>query len=367
MTQSLTRRQAVALGLAVVAAAVLAVVGLVRIGAKQGVWADTFDVTVGFPEAHDINPGTAVRVRGVEAGQVVGVDYPAADAPDAVVTLRLRLDAKFADRLYADASAQVHSTSLLGARVIAVTPGTPAAGPLADGRLKATSTPDLAQAAAKIGAAADEAAALVKEARTSNGTVAKLVRDDDVYQDLKGLVKDSRTQVNKLDAFVTDGRDTLRSIKRGTDAIALMPVIRGYIPEDAASLMVRPAFVSKSHFYNVVDLFEPGTAFLTDVGKGHLQAEVRRLKELTNDDADVVVASLSDPADPAVPAATAPDVTQKRAAAVVQFFKDQGAHKMGWWTRRKLSAVGLGTGPHPVPPGQPTPPGYVQIVVLTPP
>ena len=141
-----------------------------------------------------MRPGTAVRIRGVNAGQVVAVDYPATDGPDAVVTLRLKLDARFADRLYADATARLHSTGLISAKVVAIDPGTPAAGPLVDGELTATESPDLAAAAAKFGAAAEEAEMLLREARTGNGSFARLVRDDDLYQELKGLTRDTRTR-----------------------------------------------------------------------------------------------------------------------------------------------------------------------------
>jgi ABC-type transporter Mla subunit MlaD len=73
VTQSLSRAQAVVLGLVVVAALALGGYGVARVADKQGLWADTVELTAGFPEAHDITPGTPVRVRGVDAGQVVAV------------------------------------------------------------------------------------------------------------------------------------------------------------------------------------------------------------------------------------------------------------------------------------------------------
>src|SRR3954447_16861237 len=136
VSHSLSRWQSVVLGLAVVAALALGGYGLARIASKQGLWADTFDVTVGFPEAHDVTPGTPVRVRGVEAGKVVSIDYPADDKPGSEVILRLEMNAKYRSRLYADATAQIVSSGLLGSKVIAVSPGNPDKGPLADGRLR---------------------------------------------------------------------------------------------------------------------------------------------------------------------------------------------------------------------------------------
>src|SRR5262245_29173968 len=91
VSQGLGRWQAAVLGLVVLAALSVGGYGLARIAHRQGVWAETVEATVGFPEAHDVNPGTPVRVRGVEAGQVVAVEYPPGDGPGALVKLRLRL------------------------------------------------------------------------------------------------------------------------------------------------------------------------------------------------------------------------------------------------------------------------------------
>jgi ABC-type transporter Mla subunit MlaD len=113
------------LGLVVIAALALGGYGIARIADKQGLWADTVELTAGFPEAHDITPGTPVRIRGVDAGQVIAVEYPDHDGPDAEVTVRMRVQAKYASRIYADASAQVHNSGLLGSKVISIQPGDP--------------------------------------------------------------------------------------------------------------------------------------------------------------------------------------------------------------------------------------------------
>ena len=342
MQQTLPRPQALALGATLLVALGLAAFGLSQIGSRQGLFADTFEVCVGFPEVHDIRPGTGVRLRGVEAGQVTAVEYPAGDGPDAAVTVRMSLDSRFRERLFADASAEVHATSLLGAKVIAVSPGSPAAGPFAGGPLRATVAPDLAQAARKLGDAADEARLLIHEARSGPGTVGRLIRDDDLYADFKGLVADSRGQVQKLDGFVSDGRDTLKSIKKSSDALSSLPLIRGYVPEDARALLTRPDWAREAHTYAARDLFEPGSAILTESGQQHATAEANWLKSLTNDDAELVVAATADPADGSVTPAAAEALTRARAEAVVKFLKGARAHRLGWVSSRKFTALGLG-------------------------
>ncbi len=365
MSQGLSRRQAALLGLVVLVTLALAAGSLWRIGSHQGLFAPTFDVSVGFAEVHDVAPGTAVRIRGVNAGQVVAIDYPAGDGPGAVVTLRLKLDAKYADRLYADASASLHSTGLLSAKVVAVNPGTPATGPLTERQLRATESPDLGASAAKFGAAADEAALLLREVRTGNGTLARLVRDDELYQDLKGLAKDSRREVANVTQFVEDGRATLKSVRQGTDAIAKMPLIRSYV-EDPVALIVRPASRREAMTYNADDLFEPGTAILTDGGKAHLDAAAAWLSRLTNDKAEVVVVAFFDPAGKSQTPASAVELTRQQAEVALAHLKSHGVHKLGWVTRRKMTALGLGVTPPPLPEKEPLPPSCLQVLVFTP-
>lgn len=380
MTQSLTRRQALALGLAVLLAVILGAGGLAAIAARDGFWKETTEVTVGFTEAHDVTPGTPVRIRGVEAGQVVAVEYPDQDGLDARVTVRMKLHAEYASRLYGDATAQVHATGLLGGKVIAIRPGTPAAGPLPHGQLRAEETADLARVAADAAAAAEEARELLREIRTANGTLGKLLRDDELYQELKGLARDSRQMVKRADQavdtvegeaanvkqFVQDGRDTLRSVKQGTDALQKLPIVRSYI-EDAAATLVRPTHRKDGYTYNTQDLFEPGTAILTEAGKIHLETVVGWLKDANHSpDADVVISAFCDPKDPGQTSASANELTRKQAETVEEYLRNRGVHKIGWVSRRKITTVGLGFGPSPVPATVTLPPSYVQVLLFTP-
>ena len=365
MSQGLSRPQAALLGLVVLVTLAVASASLWRIGAHQGLFAETFDASVGFAEVHDVAAGTAVRVRGVNAGQVVAIDYPDHDGPGAVVTLRLKLDRRYADRLYADASATLHSTGLLSAKVVSVNPGTPAAGPLVGGRLKAAESPDLAAAAAKFGATADEATLLLRDIRTGDGSLAKLVRDDALYRDLQGLAKDSRREVGNVTQFVEDGRATMRSMQKGTDAISKLPIIRSYV-EDPAALLVRPDQRREAVAYNTADLFEPDSAILTDGGKGHLDAVAGWLAHPPGDKSEVVVTAVYDPAGKTQTAQSAAELTRKQAEAALDYLKSHGVHKTGWFSRRKMTALGLGASAPPVPEKEPLPPSCLQVLVFTP-
>ena len=134
--------------------------------------------------------------------------------------------------------------------------------------------PDLADAAAKLRDTAAEAELLLREIRQSNGTWNKLLKDDDLYRDLKGLAADARVFLKHADGavvaveaelpnvrgFVRDGQDTMRSIRGNADALQRMPIIRGYV-ENAAALLVRPAHRREAMPFRSDDLFPPGRPF----------------------------------------------------------------------------------------------------------
>ncbi len=140
------------LGLVVTAALALGGYGIARIADKQGLWSDTVESHWGFPEAHDITRGTPVRIRGVDAGEVVAVEYPDHDGPGAEVTVRMRVHRRStrAASTRTPASAQVHNSGLLGSKVISIQPGDPKKGELADSRVKGVKPFDMNEAVAEV-------------------------------------------------------------------------------------------------------------------------------------------------------------------------------------------------------------------------
>ncbi|QEG25476.1 mce related protein [Gemmata obscuriglobus] len=392
MSQSLSRRQAVALGLVVLVALTLGGYGITCIADKQGVWADTVELTAGFPEAHDITPGTPVRLRGVDAGQVVAVEYPDHDGPGAEVTVRMKIQARYASRLYADADAQVHGTGLLGSKVISVRPGDPTKGVLAGGRLRGVKPFQIEEAVAEVrdlakeakGTAAEvkqlaaesretvaAAKSFIKGVEDSNGTLAKLVSDDALYEDARGTLATLRkvlvgmeAEMGNLNGFVSDGRDTLRSVRQGADALSKMPIVRSYV-EDSVALLVRPTMNRHQALFQSKDIFEPGTATLTPEGRRHMDGVADWLNQNRVAGSEVIVAAFHDPRDKHIVPAVALELTRKQAEVVAEHLKSAGATKLGTFSRRKVTPLGMGTGLSPAEPA-PDAPSNVQILTFTP-
>ena len=380
MKHTLSRSQAIVLGLVVVVAVALGGLGLARIADKQGLWAETIELSAGFSEAHDVEPGTPVRIRGVDAGEVVAVEYPDHDGPGSEVNVRMRLNGRFANRVYSDATAQVHGSGMLGGRVIAINPGTPASGPLAGGRLRGVKAFDVNEAVADAKKTADEVRALaaetkglVKEIRDSNGTLMKFIRDDDLHGDVKSLIaKTDRAvdglekQVNGLSGFVRDGRETLRSVKQGTDALGKLPIVRGYV-ENSTELMVRPNHDVKSWYFEPSTIFDPyRRTELTDHGRVALNHVANEMKANGHKNAEIVVVAFCDPADTTQTPASATELTKRQAEAVINHLKACDVQKLGTFSRRKITPLGMGMNPSPIAEPVPPPPALVHLLMFTP-
>lgn len=375
MTSPLTRQQSLWLGLVVVLAVGLLVFGLMKVGGKQGMFSDRAEVTVRLREAHDIAPGTAVRIRGIDAGSVTAVEYPEVDGPAAAVTVRMQIDRKYSDRLFADASAQAFAPTPLGSKVIAIDPGRPTTGPLVGGELTAKETPDLGTVVAKLDATANETQALLKDVRAGKGSLGKLMTDDTLYADLSGLAKDSRSFLKRadgvvqtveekaadVDKLVADGRGAIKSAKQSADAVQNLPLLRNYVV-NADRLLNRPDCKAVVYQYTKSDLFPTDSYLLSEEGRGHLTRLAPLLRNL-NGKGELVVLSVGDPK--ATETSAGVRLTEQQAAGVLKFLESQKGLKTSWFTSRKATAVGMGNNPSPLEEG-PKSADYIQVVVFIP-
>jgi phospholipid/cholesterol/gamma-HCH transport system substrate-binding protein len=376
MNQHLSRSQAVALGLVVLLTLGLAGTGLFTLSAKHGFGVRTVELAVQLPEVNDVYPGTAVRMNGIDVGQVQDIRF-AEEGTGVRVTLKVREE--FKSRLYADASAQIRSTGLLGSKIVELVPGKPEQGPLNSDTLRAGSGDPMTEATARLGKVVEKVEKLVENVEAGKGTVGKLLTDDSLYYELKGVASDSRLMIQKTEGTVQkvegqvgnvekalqDGRETARAAKNTLEGVNQSWIGRRFL-EDQTALLVRPRHRKEAITYNSQELFEPNSAVLTSTGRHHLTEVASWLKGNHPSAADVVVVALCDPNDRLQTSSSALELTRKQSEAAVEFLKAQGAHKMSWVSKRKFTSLGLGQGPSPVVELEPLPASYLQVLLFTP-
>jgi flagellar motor protein MotB len=213
---------------------------------------------------------------------------------------------------------------------------------------------------------------LIDDVKTGDGTLSKLIRDDGLYNDARKLL--ARTdkavgtfegEVTNLHGFASDGRDTLQSVKQGSDALKKMPIVRSYV-EDAVAVLVRPEMGRERWAFQSKDLFEPGTATLSYGGQVHMNNMANILKANKASGSEIAVAAFFDPADASQTPPAALELTRKQAETVANHLKSCGVHKMGWVTRRKVTPLGMGTSPSPVVEAEKLPPSRLEVLLFSP-
>ena len=352
MSRALTRWQAVVLGVIVLMGIGTGAYGLFQVGERQRLWNDHFTLTVGFARLQGVGIGTPVRIRGLEAGSVAGVDLPDHQSADSPLTLRLSLDRRFQHLVFADATAIILNEGMIGAKVVEIDPGHREKGPVADGSRITTGD------AADLAGLLKQAQEMLGAVREGQGTLGKLINDDKAYAEVLGALEQTRKLMEKSQA-------TADSMRQDADAIKRLPIIRRYA-DDPAALLVRPTHDRHRQTIAADALFEPGKAILTDAGQVKLDELAPWFENLKVKGSDVVVAAYTD-SKTAANSLAAQTLTQKQSEVVCDYLRDHyKIQKLGMLRWRDVKAIGLGHDAPLTPPDPGAPLARVEINVFVP-
>jgi phospholipid/cholesterol/gamma-HCH transport system substrate-binding protein len=342
VSRSLSFTQACFLGAVVLLGGGLAGGGLFFVGYRGWFGEDALQVRVGFKEIRGIEVGTRVRVRGIDAGEVVQITPPSSPRGQVIVGLRLR--GTYRHLVRADSRVQIVSEGMLGAKVLEILAGSPSA-PLAKHNQMLQSTP-----ATELADVLTEVRETLGGLRDGQGTLGKLAQDPALYEAL-------------LDT-VHQGKQALVSAQRTTDAVKRLPLVGGYI-EDPEALLVRPRCERNRQVFAEEELFEPGRAVLTTQGRRRLDDIAPWLEGLKHKGSEVVIVSYANPTQPSP--SLAHQITRKQSEAVVEYLKNHHAiQKMGWFSSRKVVPLGMGIQDPPYQEKETLPSARVEVLVFVP-
>lgn len=346
MSRTLSRSQALVLGAIVLLGLALATTGLFAIGSRGWFGQDPLHVRVGFREIRGVEVGTRVRIQGIDAGEVVAILPP--ESPDHPVILRLALKSEYRRLVRSSSTVQIVSEGMLGGKVLEIHRGQPKPGQhdelaVEDALLESEAGTELADVLGQV-------KQTLQGIQNGDGTLGKLARDPKAYDALLDLLH--------------QGRDTMASIGQGADAVKHMPLVRDYV-EDASSLLVRPSCERNRQCFAEDQLFEPGRAVLTAQGRERLDQLAPWLEGLKHKGSEVVIAAYADPKKMAAVPAQA--LTRQQSEAVCDYLKKQHSiQKMGWFSSRKVTPLGQGIHPPPVPERESLPPARIEVLVFVP-
>ncbi len=371
MQPTIGRWRALANAALVLAILVVSGFGMIQVASRQWWVQKTFHVKVALTTIGGLKVGNQVRVLGTDAGVIERIEPPR--TPAQPVSLVLRLDARLRDLVRSDAVARVVSEGVVGARVIEIVPGREGAAPLAgDGPIAAEppiEIADLVRGAAAslrridaVSEAAEKSLVEIQQIATTirkgEGSLGKLVQDDEAYR--------------KLVALSARGEHTLGDLEENLAALKRTWPLSRYFNSrsffDRDKVLFHPGAERDSRTLREDELFEPGRSVLTVAGRQSLDSVAAWYKKLLRPATEVVIASFTDDA---LDAELALVLTQEQADAVRKYFVAQ--HQIetaGWFATRKIAAVGFGNESPLILAGargqRPPPPRRIEVILFTP-
>lgn len=345
------------LGVVVTVGVALAGVGLFAVGSRGWFGKDALQVQVGFPEVHGVEVGTRVRIKGVDAGQVVSISLE--DGPDSMVLLGLRIKGEHARHVYASSRVQIVPEGALGGKVIEVRPPR---------RLPGQPAPDLSPAS--------QNAMLAYEPSLDFGDIAArggevLGKAGTALERMPGMIDEAVTLFRSTRETAEKGKETLGKINTAMDAPKRLPFVGGAF-KGAADILVRENGEWDREVFAEGDLFEVGRAVLTSAGREKLdEVGANWLKQRRHSGSEVVIVSYADPGSK-ITTENAKLITQQQSEAVAEYLKkNHGAHKLSAWGvgpvgTRKVTALGMGLESAPRKDSRPLPASRVEVLVFKP-
>jgi phospholipid/cholesterol/gamma-HCH transport system substrate-binding protein len=359
MTPFLPRFQSLVVAILVGSALILAGIGLFAVGDHRQLWSDSILQEARFSEISGVQLGTRVRVKGINAGQVVAIRQPA--QRDGDVILVLRVDRQLHGLLGSDAKAVILSEGLVGGKVIELLPGS--TGQLQPGDVIAGEPDAMMKQLRDLAAQSQKLLEDLQEvARQATGTLAQsqaLV--EDIRKGQGPVGQELVTTLHQL-------QDASEALANSFHALRNLPWVGEYtLP--AEHQLLRPHMRSQTFVLQEKELFEPGRAILTRAGQERLDQLVANDLESYRSvrGSEIVIAAYTDST---VPPQEAAVLTQRQAETVRSYLIER--HKLnrfGWLGSRKITALGMGSRPSrgSASEGANHPRRRVEIIVFAPP
>jgi phospholipid/cholesterol/gamma-HCH transport system substrate-binding protein len=368
MRLEMTRFRALANAGFVLATLAVATYGLRQITNRNWGWQPTFRIKAGFATIGGVEVGAKVRVQGIDAGVVESIEPPS--VPGGPVLLWFRVDERLHRLVRTDATARIVPTSLVGAKVVEIVPGKPESPVVADRGTIGVEAPlelaDLMKQASsslrRVDAVAEAAEKSLEEVnaiavsiREGKGSLGKFVRDDDAYQKIMALSQHGSKAIDDLD-------QNLAALKR-TWPLSRYFDDKGFY--DRERVLFKPGSERDSRTLSADALFEPGRSVLTEPGRKQLDDVAAWFAKAKRPKSEVVIAAFTDDdRDQDL----AQILTQEQADAVRRYLVAKyQIDSAGWFSARKVAAVGFGSQAPRSAPGDPgAPPKRVEVILFTP-
>ncbi len=213
----ITNAQKIKLGLFVIITAILLVIALYMIGRKQNIFGSTHYISAVFNNVNGLKLGNNVRYSGINVGTVKKISM----INDSTICVDMAVESDILDHMRTDAKAVIGSDGLVGSMVVNIFPGSLEAEMLEPGdtlmSIRKVSTSDMMST---LNITNENAAALSSELlkitgalNEGQGTLGRLLNDEEMGQDLKEAVRNLNKVSRDASGVINDLKEVISDVE----------------------------------------------------------------------------------------------------------------------------------------------------------
>lgn len=226
-------------GLVVFSALLILMMAILAIGARKQTFKTQATYLIKFESLNGLDRGSAVRLNGVPVGSVSEVAVPRS-LDDRRIVVTISVDHAIRQWIREDSKAKIQSIGVLGDKYVELTLGSKGAKVLPEGREISAVTPlSLDQLLSGSDALIDDlhqmsvrATSVMKKIDEGQGTLGKLVGQDDLHREIAALLADWRKLSNDLGGNLTDaGKQFSEAARKAEAFFSKLQKSRGTVAE----------------------------------------------------------------------------------------------------------------------------------------
>ena len=213
------------LGIFIFLGTVLLVISILLLGNKESLFVSTINVKSYFNSIEGLKTGAPVRLSGYDIGSVSGISL----APDTSgrVEVNMRIDNTVRHFIRLNSVASIKSEGLVGKQIISIAPGTTTFEIVQDGGVIPSKDPvnvdeiiaETQSIMAYVKDITRDFSDIVNKINSGNGSIGKLVNDDQLYNSTVAITKSADKSLNEITNKFRDVSDFLINITTGFDRI----------------------------------------------------------------------------------------------------------------------------------------------------
>ncbi|MCF8243163.1 MAG: MlaD family protein [Melioribacteraceae bacterium] len=201
------------LGLFIFLGTILLVLSIFLIGNKESLFVTSIHIKAFFTDVQGLKTGAPVRLSGYDIGSVSNISM--AEDTTGLVVVDMRIDEELKDFVRIDSKASIETEGLVGKKIIIITPGSPQFEVVSNGSIIESKTPisiteiiiETQEIMSYMKEITRDFAEIADKINRGEGTVGKLLTDDELYTSTVDITKSADESLNEMTAKLTEITD----------------------------------------------------------------------------------------------------------------------------------------------------------------